>query len=317
MRSRLRNLSFVAMGIAAFFIGDHVDELRVTQGMMVIYTVVAICSLVLLTGYSGQISMGHGALMAVGAYSAVLSRTYWHFPLAATFAIAVLGAAIFGALLGVAAGRLKGPYLAGTTLALAFGLPFITSQFSFLKGTQGLPYDLGNAPKSFRDNATEYKWYFWIAALAGLIIIWLLSNLLSSRYGRQWRALRSAPVSAELSGIHIGRSKVLAFTISSGIAGLAGAILAMSVKSAFPDAFPLVLSFTILTGVVLAGTTSLAGALIAGLLLVAIKEDLSGRVTDYFASGPHISDNLPVSITSFLLIVTVLFAPNGPKFRKK
>ena len=316
MRKLYRNLIFIALGTIIFFATNHVDEFRITEAATVASFVIAISSIVLLTGYSGQISLGHGALMAVGAYAAVLSQIHWHLPLAATFAIAVLAAALVGALLGLAAGRLRGPYLAGTTLALAVGLPSLANQFSILGGEQGLDYNIGAAPTSFQKNFTEYKWFFWIVALAALIIVWVIANILNSRYGRQWRALRSAPVSAELAGINVGRSKILAFTISSGVAGLAGAVMGVNLRHISPSSFLLGLSFTILTGAVLAGVSSLAGSLIGALVLVAIP-DLTGQISDHFASSPRISDNLPAFITSSLLIVTVLFAPNGPKFLKK
>ena len=119
MHKVIRNLPFLLIGLILFWLSSAVDELRVFQGATASVYVIAIASIVLLTGYSGQISLGHGALLAVGAYAAVLSQKHWGLPLAATFVIAVLSAAAVGAILGVAAARLKGPYLAGTTLAFA------------------------------------------------------------------------------------------------------------------------------------------------------------------------------------------------------
>jgi len=315
-KKNIRGLIFVGIGIVLYLLSNAVGEYRVSEGTTAACYVIAIASIVLLTGYTGQISLGHGALMAVGAYAAVLARIHWHLSLALTFAVAVLAAAIAGALLGVAAARLRGPYLAGTTLALAVGLPSLANQFKILGGEQGLNYDTGDAPASMMADNTDYKWYFWISALAALIIVWLLSNLLNSRYGRQWRALRSAPLPASLSGLHVARSKVLAFTISSGVAGLAGALLAMSLKLVAPSDFPLALSFTILTGAVLAGVSSLAGTLLGALVLVAIP-DLTSSLGDHFAMSERVASNLPGFITSLLLIATVIFLPNGPKFLKK
>ena len=156
-------VTFIFFGIALFLISNRLDEIVVYQGATVAIYVIAIASLILLTGYSGQISLGHGALMCIGAYAAALLRIHYHAPVWLTFVIAVLAAAIGGALLGLAAARLSGPYLAGTTLALAIGLPSIANRFSIFKSEQGLEYLIGSPPASLGEDFTQYKWYFWIS----------------------------------------------------------------------------------------------------------------------------------------------------------
>jgi branched-chain amino acid transport system permease protein len=249
--------------------------------------------------------------MAIGAYSATLARNEFQVPIILTFFIAVLAAAFGGALLGAAAARLSGPYLAGTTLALAIGLPSLANQFSILGGEQGLLFDVGWPPLGLGEDFTQYKWFFWIAALAALISTWLLSNILSSRYGRNWRAGRSNEVAAQICGINTGRSKILAFTISAGIAGLAGALLSMTIGTVSPSAFPLALSFALLTGAVLSGVSTLSGVMIGAVILVAIPE-IADVVAHRIGSSENITTNLPGFIISALLILTVLFVPNGP-----
>ena len=288
-----------------------VDELRVYQGASVAVYVIAISSIILLTGYSGQVSLGHGALMAVGAYAAAVTRIELHAPIIVCFILAVLAAAIGGALLGAAAARLSGPYLAGATLALAIGLPSLANQFSVLGGEQGLLFDVGFPPLSLGQDFTQYKWFFWIAALAALISMWVIRNILSSRYGRTWRAIRGNEVAAQLAGVNIARSKILAFTISAGIAGLAGALLSMTIGTVSPSAFPLALSFSLLTGAVLTGITTLGGVMIGAVVLVAIPE-FADAVASRMGSSEKVTTNLPGFLVSVLLIVTVLFVPNGP-----
>jgi branched-chain amino acid transport system permease protein len=288
-----------------------VDELRVYQGASVAVYVIAISSIILLTGYSGQVSLGHGALMAVGAYAAAVARIELHAPIIVCFILAVLAAAIGGALLGAAAARLSGPYLAGATLALAIGLPSLANQFSVLGGEQGLLFDVGFPPLSLGQDFTQYKWFFWIAALAALISMWVIQNILSSRYGRTWRAIRGNDVAAQLAGVNIARSKILAFTISAGIAGLAGALLSMTIGTVSPSAFPLALSFSLLTGAVLSGITTLGGVMIGAVVLVAIPE-FADAVASRMGSSEKVTTNLPGLLVSVLLIVTVLFVPNGP-----
>jgi len=300
--------TFIVFGAVLFLLSNRVDELRVFQGATVAIYVIAIASIILLTGYSGQVSLGHGALLAIGGYAAALSRNEWGAPVWLTFCIAVLAAALGGYLLGLAAARLSGPYLAGTTLALAIGLPSIANQFTVLGGEQGLLFDIGTPPTFLGEDFTQYKWFFWIASLAALIAIYWLRNVMNSRYGRSWKAVRGNDVAAELAGINVGRNKVLAFTVS---AGLAGALLAMTISTVSPGAFPLALSFSLATGAVLSGVTTLGGVMIGAVTLVAIPE-IVDTVVSRFESSESVANNLPGLLVSTLLILTVLFVPNGP-----
>ena len=119
---RTRALLFLVIGAVLLTVSGFIGELRTYQGAQVAVYMIAIASIILLTGYSGQISLGHGAVMAVGGYGAALSFNLWHFPFAIALLFGVLVGAFGGFVLGVAAARLSGPYLAGTTLALAVGL---------------------------------------------------------------------------------------------------------------------------------------------------------------------------------------------------
>jgi branched-chain amino acid transport system permease protein len=309
---RARFFISIAIGAVLLFISGRVDELRSYQGAQVAIFAIAISSIVLLTGFSGQISLGHGALMAVGGYSAVLVQSHLNLPYPIAFLIggAVGGAA--GFLLGIAAARLQGPYLAGTTLALAVGIPSLANQFHILGGEQGLTFDIGTAPSWIGKDFSQYRWFFWVAVIAALLIYWLLRNLLSTRYGRRWRAVRANPTAAALAGINVGKAKVLAFTLSSAVAGLAGSLYAMLLGLVAPLAFTLTLSFTLITGAVLAGISNLGGSIVGAVVLVAIPE-LSGSIASHLGGSEKVTSNLPGLITSVLLVATVLFAPNGPK----
>ena len=304
-------LTFIFFGVVLYFISNQLDELRVYQGATVAVYVIGIASLILLIGYSGQVSLGHGALLAIGGYAAAIARINYNAPVWLTFVIAVLAAAASGALLGVAAARLSGPYLAGTTLALAIGLPSLANQFPILGGEQGLFFDIGMPPASLGEDFTQYKWYFWISWSVALIAMYWLRNVMNSRYGRSWRAVRSNDVAAELAGIHVGRNKILAFTISAGLAGLAGALLAMTVSLVSPGVFPLALSFSLATGAVLSGVTTLGGVMIGAVTLVAIPE-IALAIANRYSGSETITTNLPGLLVSALLILTVLFVPNGP-----
>ena len=306
-----RFIGFALIALVVYILSNIVDEWRAYQGATVAVFVVAIASIILLTGYSGQISLGHGALLAVGAYTAALTQIYFSAPIWICFAAAVLMTALVGAILGAAAARLSGPYLAGTTLAFAVGLPSIANQFSILGGEQGISFDAGWPPLSLGESFTQYKWFLWIATLAALISMWWVQNVLRSRYGRGWRALKNNEVAAELAGINLGRSKVLAFTFSSGLAGLAGALLAMTMNNVSPSAFPLALSFFIATGAVLAGVNTLGGVIIGSVALVAIPL-IASSISDRWSGSESLATVLPDFIVSALLILTVFLAPKGP-----
>ena len=301
---------YFLFGWLLLIVADRVSELRVYQGATIAITTLAIASIILLTGYTGQVSLGHGAFLAVGAYSAALAQTYWQSPFWFTLLMSILVTAAFGFILGFAAGRLTGPYLAGTTLALAVGLPTLANQFGFLGGETGLVYDAGMPPARFGESFTLYKWFFWIAAFVVLIAMFLLRNLLNSRFGRTWKALRANPTAASLLGINVSSSKILAFTISAGVAGLSGALLGM-ISIVAPSAFPLSLSFTLITGAVLAGVTSLLGSMLGAVILVVIPE-IADVISHQLGDSEKITTNLPGFIVSVLLILTVLFSPNGP-----
>ena len=311
LSNKVRLVIFLLLGVVIYFLSGAVDELRVYQGATVAVYVVGIASIILLTGYSGQVSLGQGAMLGVGGYAAALLRIHFSAPIWICFVIAILAAALAGVLLGLAAARLSGPYLAGTTLAFAVGLPSIANQFAFLGGEQGLLFDVGFPPLSFGEDFTQYKWFFWIASLAALIAIFWLQNVMRSRYGRSWKAVRGNDVAAELAGINLTRNKTLAFTLSAGLAGLSGALLAMTIGTVSPSAFPLALSFSLLTGAVIAGVTTLGGVMIGAVTLVAIPE-IAGAVANRFGSSEAVTSNLPGLLVSTLLILTVLFVPNGP-----
>ena len=316
---RTRALLFLVIGAVLLTVSGFIGELRTYQGAQVAVYMIAIASIILLTGYSGQISLGHGAVMAVGGYGAALSFNLWHFPFAIALLFGVLVGAFGGFVLGVAAARLSGPYLAGTTLALAVGLPTIADQFHVLGGEQGLNFDIGDPPRWVvrleGGDFTQYKWFFWISIVVALVALWGITNLLHSSYGRNWRAGRNNAVAAGLAGINVARGKVLAFTVSSALASLAGALFALLLGLVTPTAFPLSLSFAIVTGAVLAGVGNLAGSIVGGVVLVAIPE-LSGSLTTHLGNSQKASANLPGLVMSSSLILVVLFMPNGLRIRK-
>ena len=309
---RKRLLLFILGGWLLLLLSNQVDEFSLYQGAFVATYAVGIASIILLTGYSGQLSLGHGALMAVGAYAGALTLNslQWH-PVVALI-VATLVAGVFGLLLGAAVARFSGPYLAGTTLALAISLPSLANQFPILGGQQGLIFDVGATPARFGDNFSPYKWLFWICALAALIIIWFVANIAASRFGRTFRAMRDNPIAAQLCGVNVAQQKVVAFAISSGVAGLSGGLLVMLITGVSPSAFPLSLSLLLLSGAVVTGLYNLKGVILGGLVLVVIPEIAESLVTR-IGGSENLAISLPGFLVSALLILAVMFTPNGPE----
>jgi branched-chain amino acid transport system permease protein len=315
---RKRLFLFILGGWLLLLLSNQVDEFSLYQGAFVATYAVGIASIILLTGYSGQLSLGHGALMAVGAYAGALTinSLQWH-PVVALI-MATLIAGLFGLLLGSAVARFSGPYLAGTTLALAISLPSLANQFPILGGQQGLLFDVGATPARFGEDFSPYKWFFWICALASLIIIWFVANIAASRFGRTFRAMRDNPIAAQLCGVNVARQKVTAFAISSGVAGLSGGLLVMLITGVSPSAFPLSLSLLLLSGAVVTGLYNLKGVILGGLVLVVIPEIAESLVTR-IGGSENLAISLPGFLVSALLILAVMFTPNGPEhiFKRK
>ncbi|TYP87145.1 branched-chain amino acid ABC transporter permease [Blastococcus xanthinilyticus] len=284
------------------------------------YYAIAAGGLTVLTGMNGQISLGHGALMAAGAYTTALFLDAEEpLPLPVILLAAVVVATAIGALVGVAAARLHGPYLAGATLALAVGLPGLAIYFhDILGGEQGMRVRAPQAPESFEsfidavsgNSASSTKWLAYVGAICLLITYFFLANLVRSRIGRTWRAVRDQEVAAELAGINLGAWRVLAFVVSAAAAGLAGGVLAIVVRLAAPSGFTIVLSLALLTAIVIGGLGSLFGALLGSALLVFLPPFVTNLGGDLGLDQTEAAQLAPF-VYGVVLIVVMIFVPAG------
>jgi len=212
----------VVVGVLLVIISVTITPFRDYQMAEVACYVVAVAGLTALVGLSGQISLGNGAFMAVGAYTVALLMTHTQLNFFVELLAAIGAAAVLGLAIAIPATRLKGPYLAGMTLLLALALPPIADKWtSVFGGDQGLTTTVPTAPGTINPE----QWLAWIEIGGALLTLLLLANLLSSRFGRSFRAVRDDEIAASLAGIHVARTKVTAFVISAGCAGLAGAFL--------------------------------------------------------------------------------------------
>jgi len=280
------------------------------------FTLCAAAGLTVLVGLSGQISLGHGAFMMVGAYTTALLLEKWHSPhgnlqLIPVFAAAVAVSALFGAVVGLAAARLRGPYLAGATLALAIGLPQVVNYHDLSKqlgGNNGISVIAPNSPSSSFD---LYRWQSVMCAIAAVITLWFLANVARSRLGRSFRAVRDDEIAASLCGLSVARVQVLAFIISAGCAGLGGGLLVIVKLVAGPGAFQLSLSLSLLAAVVFGGLGSLAGAVYGSIAVTLLPQWSESLAKALSIHSDKITNNMPLIVYGVVLAVAMLAFPNG------
>lgn len=307
----LRHLGLAtAAAVILVLVTGQLSSYRNFQIAEVAVYVVAIAGLTVLVGLSGQISLGHGAFMAVGAYATALLVSGQKWPLWAVLLASVAVAAVAGGAVGVAAARLRGPYLAGATLMLAVALPSLANRFpGVLGGDQGLSVAVAT-PGSLGAAFPLTRWLAWVCAGCALITLVVLANLARSRIGRSWRAVRDDEVAAALSGLNVARLQVLAFVVSSATAGLAGALLAITSTLVSPGSFTVSLSIALLTGAVIGGLGSLTGALWGSLLTVLLPTYITNVAASHGASTA-VAANIPIAVYGVVLIVVMLTFPEG------
>lgn len=309
-KSALRTLFFA---ILIIFAQSQFDPYNQAQLALVLIYFIGTLSVTILTGISGQLSLGQGALMAVGGYSTALLMINLELSMWIAVPASIISAGIAGLLLGVAAARLTGPYLAGTTLILALAIPTLANRFmSVFKGDEGLPVDVGYPPAWLTDLLGEIsyeQWQLYSVFPFALVALFLASNILLSRTGRRWRAIRDHQSAAALAGVNFSRQKIFAFVIASSFAGLAGALYGLR-GLVGPSVYPVSLSLTLLTAAVLGGVRSIAGAFI-GTVIVVFLPDWIDLALGSFELSEQVSNFLPALISSLLLIATVVINPAG------
>ncbi|MSW35197.1 MAG: branched-chain amino acid ABC transporter permease [Actinobacteria bacterium] len=299
--------------IAILLVGTFLDPYNQSQLSVALIIFIAVLSITLLTGASGQISLGQGALMAVGGYASALTILNFNLNLWLAIPIAVLVSALAGLLLGVTAARLSGPYLAGTTLVIALAIPSLANRFeSVFAGEIGFSVDFGSSPawlnKVIGDVPVE-KWQLIVTVIFATIALFFALNILNTRTGRSWRALRDHDIAASLQGVNVGRSRIFIFMVTSAFAGMAGALYGLR-GIVSPSVYAVSLSLSLLTAAILGGIRNISGAMIGSIIIVFLP-DWIGAVTSRLSVPTRISDYLPALITGLLLVATVVLSPGG------
>jgi branched-chain amino acid transport system permease protein len=273
---------------------------------------IAVLGLNLLTGFNGQISLGHGAFMAVGAYVTAVLMARFGWPYWATLPAAALFCFAVGYLFGFPALRLEGTYLALATFALAIAVPQIL-KFKHIEdltgGVQGINLRRVRAP--FDLPFTSDQWIFWLVLAVAVLMFWIARNLLASRTGRALMAIRDQPMAASTIGINLAHYKAVTFGVSALYTGVAGAIYALITEGVAPDSFRLELSITLLVGMVVGGIASLTGAVLGGVFVQVIEKYADALARD-IAAAVHLPIEVePWTIYGIVLIALVYLMPTG------
>jgi len=245
-----------------------VSDYRVFQFTLVLVYAIALLGLNILTGYNGQISLGHGAFYAIGAYCTAILMDKYGVPYWATVPVAGAVCLVVGFLFGLPALRLEGLYLALATFALGVSLPQLLKYHhleQWTGGVQGITIIKPDPPFELPISQDQWLYFFTLAvAILMFLIGW---NLLRGRIGRAMVAIRDNHVSAEAMGVNNSMVKSLTFGVSAMFTGVAGALGAIAIQFVAPDSFDIFLSIIFLIGITIGGLASISGAIYGALFI--------------------------------------------------
>ncbi len=266
--------------IVPFFFGPF----RVSQFTLALIYAIAVRGLNLLVGYSGQISLGHGAFFALGAYTGAILLDRTSIPHLLTIPAAALVCFAAGLALGLPALRLRGLYLALVTLAIAIATPVLIRRFDSLTGgSQGISVDQPQAPSAL--GLADDQFIYFLTLVVAAPLFWLAAGMVRRDVGRALIAIRDDETSAKTMGVNLAAFKTRAFGLSAAYAGVAGSLFVFANGFVAPESFALTMSFAFLAAIVVGGLATVAGALFGALFIVFVpvwssdvNEALSGVI---------------------------------------
>jgi branched-chain amino acid transport system permease protein len=264
---------------------------------------IAVLALNILTGGSGQFSLGQSAFYALGAYTSAILIEHAGMNYALTLPIAALICFVFGFLFGLPALRLSGVYLALATFALATAMPQLLKLGFFehwTGGVQGLVVTKPDAPFGLPMSQDMWLYYFTLAISIGIYIASV--NLLRSRSGRALMAIRDNEIAASAMGVDVALYKTLAFGISAGITGIAGGLGAIAVQFVAPDSYTIQLAIALFLGMVVGGVGWLPGSIVGSAFIVFVPNIAEG-----------ISKGLSGAVFGVLLFIVIFLVPHGAR----
>lgn len=300
----MRRSWIVGVVVSAFAIALTwiAPDVRLFQFATVASLAVAMLGLNLLTGFNGQISLGHGAFMGMGAYgAAILVRDMgMSYPLVIVVMFAICF--VVGAIVGIPALRLPGSSLALITLAFALAFPQVLKKYGGLTGgVQGIGTDVDrqfNSP--WPDSLTNDQFRYLFCAGVAIIMFWIGWNLARGRWGLAMMSVRDNPVSAASMGVNLARTKVATFGISAGYAGVGGVMQMIIFGYIGPDQWSVALSVSLLTGIVVGGLGTVAGAVLGALFV---------QFLPYYSN--ELSQSAPTVVYGVIIILIMILAPGG------
>lgn len=295
------NILVAAALLLALLVPAVFSDFRVFQATQMLVFAIAILGLNLLTGYNGQISLGHGAFYAIGAYAAAILIGKFGVPYPLAIIAAGVLCFVIGFLFGFPALRLAGHYLALATFALAITVPQLLKHPAlehWTGGVQGLNLSKPDAP--FGLPLSQDQWLYLLVLLHVVVLFLCAINLLKGKVGRAIQAIRELPVAAETAGINTAFYKTTVFGISAMYTGLAGALSAIVVQFVSPDSFTLFLSIYLLVGAVVGGAASIWGAFIGAVFITVVP-----------AAAADISKSAVGTIYAAAMILLMYRMPEG------
>lgn len=271
------------------------------QATMVLAYAIALLGLNMLTGYNGQISLGHGAFFALGAYVAGILMEHAGAPYWATVPAAAAVCLMVGYLFGRPALKLEGLYLALATFALGVAMPQLL-KYKHLEawtgGVQGIVLIKPDAP--FGLPLSQDQWLYVFALGVTVVMFLIAHNLLSSGTGRAMRAIRDHAMAAEAMGVDNRHYKSMTFGVSAAYTGVGGALSAIAVQFVSPDSFTLFLSISLLVGIVVGGVGTLWGAFFGAIFIMFVPN-----------LAEQISKAAPWAVYGVVLIAIMFAMPGG------
>jgi branched-chain amino acid transport system permease protein len=294
--------ALLALGAAVALVPMFVlESFQLFQLTMAVIMALAVLGLNIVTGYNGQISLGHGAFFAVGAYVTAILMSHLDWSFWATLPVSAVVCTALGWGVGFPALRLGGLYLALTTFALAVAVPQLLKHRAledWTGGVQGL-FLVKPDPPAFLP-VTPDQWMYLVAVGISAVLFLLAWNLIRGRIGRALMATRDHPTAAEAMGMDIAQLKTRAFAVSAMITGIAGSLSAVAVKFVAPDSFTLFVSITLFVGMVAGGVASILGSLFGGLFVLFVPN-----------IAESISKAAPGVIYGVILIAFLFLLPDG------
>jgi len=313
MRGRLGLIGFVLLAAGVVIAPLVASHYRTFQLAFVGIYLIALLGLNLLTGFTGQISLGHGAFMGLGAYTTTILVVDhgWNDLLTLPVAGVVAGAA--GLAFGLPATRFAGPYLALATFAIPLSFIGLLKRFPhFTGGTIGKQLPSLHSELGFHANPSV--WIYWVSWVVALAMFALAFLVVRGRFGRALRSVRDSEIAATASGVSTAGIKTVAFGISAFYCGVAGGLFALAITFVNPDTFPIDLSILLLVGIVLGGAGSLGGMIFGALFVEFIRITWGPWLLDLFSHVHHVNTRAPGSslvVYGVVLLLVLYVAPAG------